>query len=195
MPPDVEFCLLGPLAVRRGGTPVPVPRGKQRAVLAALLLNAGRVVSLDELAAALWGPAPPPSAPASVRNYVKRLRHALGETGWSRISTQLHGYLIRADPGELDISRFETLLTAAQASARNEAWETAAAQARSALRLWRGEPLADLESGLLASREVPRLAELRDAGPGSPARGRPVPGPRRGGDRRPAPPGWRSSAP
>jgi DNA-binding SARP family transcriptional activator/tetratricopeptide (TPR) repeat protein len=161
MPPDAEFCLLGPLAVRCGGMPVPVPRGKQRTVLAALLLNAGRVVSLDELAAALWGPAPPPSAPASVRNYVKRLRQALGETGWSRISTQPRGYLIRADPGELDISRFETLLTAAQASAGSGSWAEAAAQARSALRLWRGEPLADVESELLASREVPRLAELR----------------------------------
>jgi hypothetical protein len=41
----MEFCLLGPLAVRCGGKPVPVPRGKQRAVLAALLLNTGRVVS------------------------------------------------------------------------------------------------------------------------------------------------------
>ena len=42
--PQLEFCLLGPLEVRCGGAPVPVPRGKQRAVLAALLLNAGRVV-------------------------------------------------------------------------------------------------------------------------------------------------------
>jgi len=41
-----EFCLLGPLAVRCGGTVVAVPPGKQRALLAALLLSAGRAVSL-----------------------------------------------------------------------------------------------------------------------------------------------------
>jgi DNA-binding SARP family transcriptional activator/tetratricopeptide (TPR) repeat protein len=161
MPPDVEFSLLGPLAVCCGGTPVQVPRGKQRAVLAALLLNAGRVVSVDELAATLWGPAPPPSASASVRNYVKRLRQTLGEAGWTRISTQPPGYLILADPGDIDVGQFETLLEAALASARNGSWQTAAAHARSALGLWRGEPLADVTSELLASREVPRLAELR----------------------------------
>lgn len=46
---EMEFCVLGPPQVRRGGLAVPVPRGKPRAVLAALLMAAGRVVVLDEL--------------------------------------------------------------------------------------------------------------------------------------------------
>jgi DNA-binding winged helix-turn-helix (wHTH) protein len=50
-----EFCLLGPLTVHRNGALVSVPRGKQRAILATLLLNAGRVVRQDELAESLWG--------------------------------------------------------------------------------------------------------------------------------------------
>src|ERR1700691_3383632 len=161
MTPKLEFCLLGPLVVRCGGVVLPVPRGRQRPVLAVLLLNAGRVVSVGEIAETLWGPAPLPSASATVRNYVKRLRRVLGDAGQARIVTRSPGYVIRVDPGELDVARFEVLLEGARDAARGGSWEAAADQARAALALWRGEPLADVESEALAPREVPRLAELR----------------------------------
>jgi DNA-binding SARP family transcriptional activator/tetratricopeptide (TPR) repeat protein len=157
----MEFCLLGSLAVRRGDTVIPVQAGKQRAVLATLLLNANRVVPVEDLAETLWGSAPPPSARVTVQNYVVRLRKALGEEGHSRIGTQPRGYVISVAVGELDMTRFEVLLGAARQAARDGSWDTAAAQARAALALWRGEPLADVESELLALREVPRLADLR----------------------------------
>src|SRR5205823_4521609 len=130
-------------------------------LLAALLLNAGRPVSLDELAEALWGPDPPPSARVTIQNYVMRLRKALGDTGTSRIGTLPSGYAIQADASELDVARFEDLLCAARAAARERRWRDAADQARSAVSLWRGDPLADVGSELLADREVPRLAEMR----------------------------------
>jgi DNA-binding SARP family transcriptional activator/Flp pilus assembly protein TadD len=158
---DTEFCLLGPLAVRRGDTLVAVGPGKQRAVLAALLLNAGRVVAVAELAEALWGTAPPPSARVTVQNYVKRLRQALGDTNRTRIGTRPGGYVIGVGAGELDVARFEELLGEARAAARDGSWDTAAARARAALALWRGEPLTDAGLELLAAREVPRLTELR----------------------------------
>jgi DNA-binding SARP family transcriptional activator/tetratricopeptide (TPR) repeat protein len=156
--PQLEFCLLGPVVVRRDGLVLPLPRGSQRAVLAALLLNVGRVVSVDELAETLWGATPRLSARATVRNYVKRLRRVLGE---DRIVTMAPGYAIRADPAELDVARFEGLLEAARKAARDASWQRAADQAGSALALWRGEALADVRSDLLALGEVPRLAELR----------------------------------
>jgi DNA-binding SARP family transcriptional activator len=118
-------------------------------------------VPVNELAETLWGSAPPPSAQVTVQNYVKRLRHALGHSGRGRISTQPRGYLIRIDAGELDVSRFETGLAGALAAARDGSWQTAADQARAALSLWRGEPLADVESEVLMLREAPRLAEMR----------------------------------
>ena len=93
----MEFCLLGPLAVRSGGAAVPVPPGRQRAVLAALLLNANRVVPAEDLAEALWGPAPPPSARASIQNHVMKLRKALGDGEGRLISTQSGGYVIGVD--------------------------------------------------------------------------------------------------
>ncbi|HMH93026.1 MAG TPA: AfsR/SARP family transcriptional regulator, partial [Streptosporangiaceae bacterium] len=158
---DMEFCLLGPLAVRSGGATVPVAAGKQRAVLAALLLAAGRVVPADELAGVLWGAAPPASARVSVQNYVARLRQALGEPGRARIETRPGGYLIRVAADELDVTRFEALARAAQAAARAGSWDAAAARGRAALALWRGEPLADAGSEVLVRQEAPRLAELR----------------------------------
>ena len=92
----MEFGLLGPLIVRRGNDLVVVPHGKQRAVLAALLLSANQVVLLDEFALALWGELPPPSAEITVRNYIRRLRIVLGGTG-DRIATEAGGYSIRVD--------------------------------------------------------------------------------------------------
>jgi DNA-binding SARP family transcriptional activator len=157
----MEFGLLGPLTVRRGDTAVLVRAGKQRALLAALLLNADRVVPMEELAATLWGAEPPPSAAVTVQNHVSRLRKALGDTGHSLIGTQPRGYVMRLADGELDLSRFEVLLKSAREAARDGSWDAAAAHARAALALWRGDPLADVESDLLAEREVPRLADLR----------------------------------
>ena len=157
----MEFCLLGPLLVRCDGVQVPVPSGKQRAVLAALLLEAGRVVSLDQLAEVLWGSAPPRSARVTVQNYVKRLRQALADTGKSRIGTRSDGYVISVQPDELDVTRFEAFASAARAATRQGSWEDAARQARAALALWRGEPLEDAASEALAVREAPRLAEMR----------------------------------
>ena len=157
----MEFCLLGPLMVRSGGVTVPIAPGKQRAVLAALLLDAGRVVPAGELAQVLWGAAPPASARVSVHNYVRRLRQALGEAGRARIETWPGGYLISVEAGELAVTRFEALAWAARTAVRAGSWDSAAAWARDALALWRGEPLADAASEVLALREGPRLAELR----------------------------------
>src|SRR5580698_10275410 len=157
---EVEFCLLGPVMVRSGGATIPVPGGKLRAALAVLLLNQGRAVSMEILAETLWGAEPPSAARATTRNHMMRLRKALGAEG-GRITTQSHGYRILVDASEVDVSLFESRLSTARKAARKESWDIAAGQARDALALWRGEPLADVDSELLTLREVPRLAELR----------------------------------
>lgn len=161
MATEIEFGLLGPLIVRRRAVAVTVPRGKQRVILAMLLLNAGQVVRAEELAETLWLSGPPPSGPVAVQNYVMRLRNTLGDAGRARIITQPPGYLIRVQAGELDLSRFEALLGTARQAARDGSWDQAATCAGEALRLWRGEPLTGVDSEALAAREAPRLAELR----------------------------------
>jgi DNA-binding SARP family transcriptional activator/tetratricopeptide (TPR) repeat protein len=157
----MEFGLLGPLVVRSDGSEVPVRRGHPRALLAVLLLEANHIVSAEAITEALWAPAPPVSAAVAVRSYIRELRQALGQAGRHRIGTRPRGYLISVAEGELDVARFERLLASARTAARDGRWSEAAGRAGEALSCWRGEPLADIESDLLASREVPRLAELR----------------------------------
>jgi DNA-binding SARP family transcriptional activator len=159
----VEFGLLGPLLVRVGKAPVRVSAGKQRALLAALLMRANQVVAVDDLAEAVWDGNPPGSARVTLQNYVKRLRQALGPAGYQRIETCPAGYLVAAAADELDLTKFGQLHAAGRAAARAQAWDNASAQLSAALSLWRGAPLADVNSRLLTQAEVPRLAELRMA--------------------------------
>jgi DNA-binding SARP family transcriptional activator len=157
----VEFGLLGPLVVGVGGSRVPVSAGKQRVLLATLLLRANQVVSAAELAEVMWEGRPPETARVTLQNYVKRLRQALGPAGYERIVTRPAGYLIEVGPGELDVAQFSELEQAGRAAARAAVWTDAVAQLGAALALWRGAPLADVPSQVLAQAEVPRLTEMR----------------------------------
>ena len=161
MPGESQFCLLGPLLIRSGGQTLPALPGKQRALLAALLLRANRMVPLEDLAEAAWGSAAPTSARGTLRHYVKELRKALAGTGGSRIETVPGGYLIRIGPAELDVLTFEELRAEALQAAGEGAWDRAAEYWRVAAALWRGEALADVASDWLALREIPRLTEMR----------------------------------
>src|SRR5215831_4304249 len=157
----VEFGLLGPLLVRREATEIAIPAPRQRVLLAALLFKANQVVPVDELAETLWDGGLPATARATLRNYVKRLRQALGDVDRLRIVTRGDGYLIGVAGGELDLARFEALREQASRFARAGRWAEASAALHAALALWRGQPLADVPSDVLARREGPRLAEAR----------------------------------
>jgi DNA-binding SARP family transcriptional activator len=156
----VEFCLLGPLAVSRDGELLSIARGAQRAVLASLLLSAGRVVAADEIIEDVWTGAPPRTARTALHNYVMRLRRSLGQEA-ARIVTRPSGYQLIFAPAELDVARFSDLSRAGQDAASHGVWAEASAQLSGALRLWRGQPLVDIPSDRIALRELPRLEELR----------------------------------
>ena len=156
----MEFGLLGPLLVQAEERSIPISAGKQRVLLAALLLAVNQVVAVDKLAEALWQGSPPETARVTLQNYIMRLRHTLGPTGYERIVSRPAGYLIAVRRGELDVAQFAELQAAGIAAARAGAWENASSQLAAALGLWRGQPLADIQSPLLTA-EVPRLAEMR----------------------------------
>jgi DNA-binding SARP family transcriptional activator len=157
----VEFCLLGPLVVRSGDSLLPIPHGKQRTLLAALLAHAGEVIPADELADLLWDGKPPLSARVTLQNYVKRLRQALGPLGQGRLRTHRPGYVMDASADEVDLIRFGVLCGAGHAAARQGDWNRAASQLRTALSLWRGQPFMGVPSEMLALTEGPRLSEMR----------------------------------
>jgi DNA-binding SARP family transcriptional activator len=154
------FGLLGSLCVRDGDVMVPVVAGKQRAVLAVLLVRAGQVVSAGELAETVWDGVPPASAQPTLRNYVKRLRRLLGSAG-SRIVTWAPGYRIDAGDDEIDIRRFARLCREGAAATRSGRWQRADATLGEALSLWRGAPLGDVPSEALRQEQVPVLEALR----------------------------------
>jgi DNA-binding SARP family transcriptional activator len=149
----VEFAILGPLEARAGGKPVPLGSPKQRALLAMLLLEAGRVVSLDRLIEALWAGDPPATAVASLQNFVAQLRKALGA---DTIETRAPGYVVRLDAEQLDVARVRSLVDAARASEPVRR----AALLDEALALWRGEPLAEFRYETFALEEIARLEEF-----------------------------------
>ncbi len=157
----MDFGLLGPLVVRDGTRQVPVSAPQQRVLLAALLLSAGRVVSLDDLAEMLWEGQPPSGARGALHSGVQRLRSTLGPRGADLIETRPPGYLIRLDDSQLDVREFSVLAARGHAAAEAGTWALAADLLREALGWWRGEPLADVPSRLLHDREVPPIEDQR----------------------------------
>jgi predicted ATPase/DNA-binding SARP family transcriptional activator len=140
------------------GRPLPLGAPKQRALLATLLLDGGRVVPRDRLVDALWGDHPPKAAVRSLQVYVHGLRQALGA---ERIETHGPGYRLRLEPGELDLERFQRLVErGGQALADGRAAD-AADDLRRALDLWAGPALADLGGEPFAEAEAGRLEDLR----------------------------------
>jgi peptide/nickel transport system substrate-binding protein len=156
----MEFRLLGPFQASERGRPLEVGVGKQRALLALLLLRAGEVVSTYRLIDALWDEDPPASALNSVHVYVSNLRKALGS---GRLETRGHGYMLALESEQLDLGRFERLLgEGRKCLAKGEA-DRAADALRAALALWGGPPLSDFASEPFAQGEIARLEELHSA--------------------------------
>src|SRR2546422_6526075 len=104
----VEFRVLGPLEIRREGSPVPLRASKERTLLAVLLVNHGRVVSVDRLIEDLWPESPPRRARQSLQTHAWRLRRLLGED--VPLVARPPGYVLEVDPQSLDSVRFEQLL-------------------------------------------------------------------------------------
>ncbi|MEU6765374.1 BTAD domain-containing putative transcriptional regulator [Streptomyces sp. NPDC046853] len=156
----LRFGLLGaPAVYDADGEPQPVQSAKGRALLAALLLEPGRVVSVDALKDALWGGAPPASAHASLQNHVTRLRRLLDDP--ERLRAVPPGYRLRVADGELDVRVFEQLVAQARAAHAERDWRLCADSASAALGLWRGTPLGGLPADAAGHALVPRLEEAR----------------------------------
>jgi DNA-binding SARP family transcriptional activator/class 3 adenylate cyclase/predicted alpha/beta hydrolase len=162
----VRFLVLGPMEVQDGETSVPVRSAKQRLLLAALLVHANAVVSVDRLTDILWGDALPADAAATLRNYVSRLRAILepGQTAASpecKLATRPPGYMLRVDQDQVDTSCFELLVAEGRVALREGDPVAAAERLGKALALWRGPALAEFADEPFAQAEAARLDELR----------------------------------
>jgi DNA-binding SARP family transcriptional activator len=154
----MDFRLLGPLEVRDGDRVLSLGAAKQRTLLAILLMNANEVVPVERLIDELWDERPPDSAATAVHVYVSRLRKQLPA---EVLVTCAPGYVVRVGDEELDVDRFETLVTAGRRAAAAATPERASELLSAALALWRGPALAEFAFEPFAQREIARLEELR----------------------------------
>ena len=161
-----EFSILGPLEVSRSGRVVPLGGPRQRAVLALLLLESNRVVSMDRLAEDVWGGHPPEGWVTTLQTYVFHLRQALepdrarGAAG-DVLVTRDRGYVLRVNREHLDATLFQGGFTSGRAALEAGRYTEAAETLRQALDLWRGPVLADLADYACTRPEAARLEELR----------------------------------
>lgn len=159
----LTFAVLGPTEVRDDGRLVELGGPVARRLLTALLAAEGRAVSDDRLAEAAWEGRPPASPRGGLQVYVSRLRRVLGDAGRDLLCREPSGYRLAAGSGATDAERFARQVDAARLLASAGRDEEALSAFEEALRLWRGEPFADLpaDPGVTAARV--RLEELRDA--------------------------------
>jgi predicted ATPase/DNA-binding SARP family transcriptional activator len=154
------FGVLGPIEVwSAGGEPISVGGPRPRSLLAVLLLDAGRVVSVDRLVDALYGEAPPTGAGNALQSQVSRLRGRLG----GLIELVPGGYRLAVEPDSVDVHRFVRLADSGRRALAAGDHAGAVASLREALALWRGPALADVVEAPFAATEVVRLEELRVA--------------------------------
>ncbi|RZS30376.1 DNA-binding SARP family transcriptional activator [Herbihabitans rhizosphaerae] len=130
------FGVLGPLEIRDGDAPVPITRPRQRSLVAVLLAEPNRVVSVDEVINRIWGDDPPATARPQVHAMVSAVRRALPD-GERVLRTQTSGYQLEVTAATLDMLAFDEAV--------------AAGQPREALRLWRGEPFSGVDGESLAT--------------------------------------------
>jgi DNA-binding SARP family transcriptional activator len=154
----MEFRILGPLEVSDEGGQVSLGGGKPRALLAGLLLHPNEVVSADRLIDELWGEDSPERAAAALRVNVSRLRKALPH---DVLATKSPGYVIRVEPEELDLHRFERLVDEGRSMLARGLPADASERLRDALSLWRGPALADFAYESFAQTAIARLEEIR----------------------------------
>ncbi|MFL6125134.1 BTAD domain-containing putative transcriptional regulator [Actinophytocola sp.] len=153
----VRYAILGPVEVHANAGPVPLGGPRAQSVLAALLLSANSVVSVDTVVDMVWGERPPHTGRRQVQNHVSAFRLALRG---ARIETHPNGYRLLLEPDDLDALVFERAAPDVRGLLAQGRAREAASCARTALALWRGPALAGT-SGPALTDEATRLTELR----------------------------------
>jgi predicted ATPase/DNA-binding SARP family transcriptional activator len=138
---------------------VTIAGAKLRALVAVLAMNAGRVVSAEQIVDALWGENPPAAVRNGLQGLASKLRRALGSA--DLVAMRGGGYALELPPEAVDVYRYEQLVAAGQAAAAEGDPSRAVALLSEADSLWRGDPLADFIYEEFAAAAITRLSELR----------------------------------
>ncbi|MEU4954878.1 BTAD domain-containing putative transcriptional regulator [Streptomyces lavendulae] len=154
-PDTVVFRILGPLQVTGLSGPVRIPPGRQEVILAALLLEANRVVSTDYLVDLIWDDEPPDTARTQVQICVSRLRKLFTTAGIAAaITTRPPGYVLKTEGDLVDAAVFARRLADARALAKRGDAAGAVELLRAAGELWQGDCLSGVSSETLRSKAL-----------------------------------------
>jgi DNA-binding SARP family transcriptional activator len=174
----VDIGVLGVLAVRENGLSITPTAPKPRQVLALLALHADRVVPVSVLTEELWAGTPPRSARTTLQTYVLQIRELIAKAlkhggrpeaapGAERCSpkdvlvTSPGGYMLNTGGGSHDVREFDRLVGTGYRAMDAEDYPRAAQQLRTALDLWSGPALTDVQAGSQLETEIRRLEESR----------------------------------
>jgi DNA-binding SARP family transcriptional activator len=161
------FGVLGPLQLSaRGGALVQLGAPKQRAVLAMLVMNRNRAVSVDSLIDAVWDRQPVPAARTSIHSYVSNLRRLVGSAGYDPgkvLVSVSPGYQLNVADADCDLGRFITEKNAGVHAAATGRFEDASSYLSAALAEWRGPFLDDLREFAFVDTFATALSEVRVA--------------------------------
>jgi len=162
----LRFGILGPLVAMRSNQPLTLGGRQQRAVLAMLLADVGKPVSVDRLAAELWSDQAPPGYITTIQTYVFHLRAALEPERPRRapnsvLLTDSGGYRLQVPSTSIDAAAFEALVIAGQRLLTAGDAAGAIASLESALAMWRGAVLLDLDDFRFVAPLATRLNEIR----------------------------------
>jgi DNA-binding SARP family transcriptional activator len=160
----LDFGVLGPLQLLADGRPVPLGAPKQRAVLAMLVLNRNRAVSVDALIDAVWEQEPVPAARTSIHSYVSRLRGLVGSAGVDAnqvLASAAPGYQLSVDDSDCDLGRFIAEKNAGVHASVAGRFEDASKHLSAALAEWRGPLLDDLREFAFVDTFATALEEVR----------------------------------
>ena len=158
------FGVLGPLQLNTSGTPVPLGAPKQRAVLAMLVINRNRPVSVESLIDAVWDQNPVPAARTSIHSYVSNLRRLLSTAGYDPnkvLASAPPGYQLSVADADCDLGRFITAKNAGVHAAAGGQFEDASSYLSAALSEWRGPVLDDLSEFAFVDTFATALSEVR----------------------------------
>lgn len=141
---------------------MPIAAGRQRTLLAALLLNANEIVPVEELVERLWGDRLPHRPRSALHTLLTRLRQRLeqgtGDQG-TVIRTSAAGYVIETAPDRIDLMLFRNLVEQARREAERRDLARESTLLARALSLWRGPVLSDVRSDSLHRDVLPKLTE------------------------------------
>jgi DNA-binding SARP family transcriptional activator len=160
------FGVLGPLLVTAHGVRVPLGAAKQRAVLAMLVINRNRPVSVDSLIDAVWGDDPVPAARTSIQSHISTLRRLLAGAGvdpYLVLASAPPGYQITIADADCDVGRFTADKSAGVRAAAAGRYEDASNHLHAALGEWRGPVLDDLRDFPFVDAYAAMLLEERVA--------------------------------